>query len=849
MSEDRADRLEMLFSRLAPLAADARTRELERVEAEDATLAAELASLLAAHDGDGAVDRFASSRLLGSDAVHEPRRGSRIGQYEIRELIGHGGMGDVYRALDTRLDREVAVKFLPHWVGRDDVAEARFVAEARAVSALDHTNVCTLLEFDRTPAGRPFFVTPLYEGETLDVRIARGPVAVMEAVRIALQVADGLAAAHEAGIVHRDIKPSNLLVTPEGRVKILDFGIAKLADVDLTRPGERPGTARYMAPEQAAGEAVDARTDLWSLGVVLREMLLGSATAGDDDTASAIPTDVGGIIDRLLQPSPGDRYADARAVARDLAGILAGRDIAPTNRLATGGGRLLAAAVAAALVVAVFVASRTDRASPADVSIRRLAVLPLENRTGMAELDDLVDYLHEETIAELSRAGVWVISRQSVVRLESTTDPIDRISRALDVDAIATGSVWFAGDSLRMTIQLTRAQPDTTLVAETLRRPRGEASMLPRDAALVLAPLAGARDAPGRLGGTGPRRPPDPRALAAATEGRALLESHVADPAMRMPLDVREQRIRLANAKYREAVSIDPTWAGAWSGLANSFNWLASGFRPAHIDSFFPQAKEAALRAIELDPRDGAAYAYLGFAQAWLDQDFEAAERNVREGIALEPSSDTYWLLALVLRAQGNWPDALDQYRNAVAQSPHDYYLVLLLAIAHACVGDYDGARTQLRDMWTRMELSGFEIDSASVYWELGRLRSYESNAREAIPALRRALLLLNEVPPDRTGLDRLEVEVELAIALAQSGQHAEAERLLESVRRAEHSGLDVARLMLALGDTAGALQETREAFRTRFPVLGGRHLCEQLGPIRALPAYAALREEFDLQN
>jgi len=241
-------------------------------------------------------------------------------------------MGDVYRALDTRLDRRVALKFLPRWLGRDPAARARLRVEARIVSSLDHPNVCTLFEIAESEDGRLFLAMPLYDGETLKARIGRGPLAPDEALDIALQAAEGLAAAHEHGIVHRDIKPANLLVTSSGQVKLLDFGVAKLADLSLTQTGRTPGTTAYMSPEQAGGRDVDARTDLWSLGAVLFEMLTGRRPFDGDHplavvraieheepppVSEALPgvdPAVEAALDGLLAKSPDDRFASARAL-------------------------------------------------------------------------------------------------------------------------------------------------------------------------------------------------------------------------------------------------------------------------------------------------------------------------------------------------------------------------------------------------------------------------------------------------------------------------------------------------------------------------------------------------------
>ncbi|MFW6084576.1 MAG: protein kinase domain-containing protein [Gemmatimonadota bacterium] len=323
------DRIEESFHRLAPLDPASRSVELAEVSAEDPELAREIESLLIAHDSESGLDRLTEKVAPRPMGPGQPAslEGSSIGHYEVGALIGRGGMGDVYRGRDPRLDREVALKLLPPWLGRDPSARERFLVEARVVSSIDHPNVCTLLEMGETDDGRLFLVMPFYRGQTLKTRLSSGALPVEEAIDVALQSARGLAAAHERGVVHRDVKPANLLLTEPGRVKILDFGVAKLVDVSLTRPGQHPGTAQYMAPEQASGAEVDARTDLWSLGAVLYEMLTGERPGPASAVRAgleSVPAVLAELVGRLLAESPADRYPDARSLAEDLEVLASG---------------------------------------------------------------------------------------------------------------------------------------------------------------------------------------------------------------------------------------------------------------------------------------------------------------------------------------------------------------------------------------------------------------------------------------------------------------------------------------------------------------------------------------------
>jgi len=336
---ERWRRIEELLAAALDREPVARERFLDAACAGDSDLRREVDSLSAAHERAGMVDRLApevasiTAELRGTAAM---LAGRTIGHYQVLEPIGDGGMGVIYKAVDTRLGRTVALKFLQPRLDADRSAAERFRQEARAAGALEHPNICTIHDIGETEDGRLYLAMPLYDGETLEQRIARGPLQIADAVDIAVQVLRGLAKAHARGIIHRDVKPANVFITTDGVVKILDFGIAKLADVSLTGPASRPlGTVAYMSPEQAHGTPVDHRTDLWSLGAVLYEMLSGrrpfprgvppttvegrtslpaSLTAQRSDVTLALEQ----VVMKVLERSPADRFVTADAFAQAL---------------------------------------------------------------------------------------------------------------------------------------------------------------------------------------------------------------------------------------------------------------------------------------------------------------------------------------------------------------------------------------------------------------------------------------------------------------------------------------------------------------------------------------------------
>ena len=290
LSTDRTKAIRRLFEELVECGPEERAERLQAVG--DTALRREVASLLAAADQPddkiSALDELHALLAPREDAAYEVEdglraetdplnlEGTRLGRYTVETHLGGGGMGVVYRARDTKLDRHVALKFLPPHLSASEEAKARFIHEAKAASALDHPNIGTIHEINETAEGQLFIVMAYYAGETLKAKIARRMLPVDTAVDYAMQIAAALARAHDAGIVHRDVKPANVMVTEDGSIKIVDFGLAKAQDVSLTQTGMALGTAAYMSPEQAQGEAVDARTDIWSLGAVLYEMLIGT---------------------------------------------------------------------------------------------------------------------------------------------------------------------------------------------------------------------------------------------------------------------------------------------------------------------------------------------------------------------------------------------------------------------------------------------------------------------------------------------------------------------------------------------------------------------------------------------
>ena len=341
MPDARWLRVQSLFSAAIECEPSERDALLARECREDAELGREVKSLLAAHESSGLMDQLASE--ISAPSLWRARvdemdwHGRSVAQYFVIEPLAAGAMGLVYRARDERLGRQVALKFLPSHLSTQPQAKQRFLLEARAAAALDHPNICTIHEIGTTPDGQLFIAMPLYEGETLQARLERAPLSLREALEITLQVATGLAKAHEHSVVHRDVKPSNVMLLPDGTVKVLDFGVARVADVLLTSPGSAiVGTVAYMSPEQGRGETTDARTDVWSLGVVLYEMLAGERPFRGENAQALLaavmttqpaplaqrradlPIEIDHILAKALAKDMRHRYASMAAFAAEL---------------------------------------------------------------------------------------------------------------------------------------------------------------------------------------------------------------------------------------------------------------------------------------------------------------------------------------------------------------------------------------------------------------------------------------------------------------------------------------------------------------------------------------------------
>ncbi|MGB9905788.1 MAG: protein kinase domain-containing protein, partial [Candidatus Saccharicenans sp.] len=519
-----------------------------------------------------------------------PGKGQLIaGKYQILRQVGQGGMGVVFEAQDVRLKRSLALKFLPAELLGEERARERFIHEAQAASALDHPNICTIYEIGETEEQQTFMAMAFYKGESLKSRIRRGPLNVDETLSLALQIAEGLAAAHDHGIIHRDVKPANIIITEEGQVKLLDFGLAKLAgEAHLTRPGTVLGTLAYMSPEQLTGREIDARTDVWSLGVVMYEMLTGHLPfEGDTEPACAysivhkrlrpikslpleIPRDLAAVVEKALAKDPDDRFPSAGEMAAALKSLLEGRKFHPGitrkfyRRAAVLG--VVAMLTAVVLVVPGWRQRLKEYAGlgPA-VRNKHLVLLPLKSITGteveQTMADGLSGLLHGQLSQLAFRGNQSWISPLRHIKTYEVREAADA-RRFLGAGLVLTGTLKLAGEMLTVSVDVIDARTLRDLGTMTRTDNLANVSTWQEDLALELARTIGIPIRPGAraiLARGGTTRP---LAFRTYLQGQAFFSREGVDNARR------------SVEFFEQVVKIDPSFATAMLDLGRACWWL-----------------------------------------------------------------------------------------------------------------------------------------------------------------------------------------------------------------------------------------------------------------------------------
>ncbi len=612
------------------------------------------------------------------------QKGSTVGgRYKIIEELGRGGMGIVYKAEDTKLKRTVALKFLPPELTHIPEVKERFLREAQAAAALDHPNICTVHEVDE--AEEKTFISMVYvEGQSLKKKIESGPLELDEALRIATQVAEGLEEAHKKGVVHRDIKSANIMVTEKGQAKIMDFGLARMAGGTLlTKEGMTMGTIAYMSPEQARGEEVDQRTDIWSLGVVLYEMLSGQLPfQGERDQAvvysilnkkpkpitdlrAEIPMSIEQVVSKALEKNPDKRYQHMEALLDDLRSISEG--IVPEEiRARVRKARLLrrkrlilyAGGAGLTIIMAVVALSLFTRRAEA---IDSIAVLPLANLSGDPRQEYFADGMTEELITNLAKiSALKVISRTSMMQYKGSKKPLPQIAKELNVDAVIEGSVLREAGQVRITAQLIQASSEQNLWAESYQRDLRGVLALQGEIASTIADKVRAAVTPTERARLASARPVNPETYEAYLKAMFYLYKKTPEGYAK------------GLALLQEAIDKNPTDPLPYAGLALAYPILYHG--PGGTvppNEGFPCAREAALKALELDDNLAQAHLALAAIKMYHDWDWPGGEREFKRAIELNPNlpeahSHYGWYLGLF----GRKDEALAEAKRAAELDP-----------------------------------------------------------------------------------------------------------------------------------------------------------------------------------
>jgi serine/threonine protein kinase/Tol biopolymer transport system component/tetratricopeptide (TPR) repeat protein len=807
-----------------------RSSFLNEACSNDPSLRGEVESLIASYERAGGFIESPAFEVMAESLANDAMAiGSSLGPYKIIERLGAGGMGEVYLAEDTRLGRKVAVKVLPAHFTRNNERVRRFQQEARAASALNHPNIITIYEIGQVESHH-FIATEFIEGETVRQHMARAQVKMSEALEIAIQAASALCAAHEAGIVHRDIKPENIMLRVDHIVKVLDFGLAKLTErkaitsesptlVD-TAQGMVMGTAFYMSPEQARGFAVDARTDIWSLAVVLYEMLAGrppfEGQTGSDVIVSIldrepitlakhspdIPAELDWIVNKALRKDREERYQTTRDLLTDLKGLkrklefeeelersvapsITGETSAKSSRRAkvgTAGKRERASSGSTPAV------ARKRRA--AAKAIDALAVLPLTNASPDPHLEYLSDGITESIINSLSQLPrLRVMARSSVFRYKGRDVAPQEIGRELGVRAVLTGRVLQIGERLVVAAELVDTTDETQLWGKHYNRDLSDIFEVQEEIAHEITEAL-------RLRLTGKEQK---RLVKRYTENTEAYQLYLKGRHFFNKRSV--EGYRTAIEYYQQAIGIDPNYALAYAGLADCYaNSSVAEISPK--DAIL-KAKAAAAKALEIDDKLAEAHNASAHVKVNLDWDWSGAEREFKLALELNPNyAEAHHRYSHYLVAMGRFEESLTESFHGLELDPLDLTMNTHLGWHYLMARQDDEAIEQLKRT--------LELDKSFINARLYLARAYERKGMllEAITEIQKAR--------DVYGQSQIASGL-LGHAHAMAGQRNEAlkivEELSEQSKREHVWPYNIAVIYVGLGERDEALQWLEKAY------------------------------------
>jgi TolB-like protein/Flp pilus assembly protein TadD len=796
MTSERWQQVNDLFQLAAERAPEERTTFLQTACRGDEALLREVESLIASYER---AENFIESPAFEviPELLTDDRTGAIVGEsiahYQIESLIGVGGMGEVYLARDERLGRKVALKFLPVRLTANNAQLSRFKSEARAASALNHPNILTVYEIG-TEGNRHFIATEFIEGVTLRAVLARGRMTVHDALEVAVQVASALAAAHETNVVHRDIKPENIMIRPDGYVKVLDFGLAKLTEQkpvsdnpDLimtntqhTHAGLLLGTPRYMSPEQARGQRADARADIWSLGAVIYEMVGGlpafsGSTPSDciaailkteapplSRVAPAVPTELQSIFHKALRKDRDERYqtiaemlADLRSLKGKLERAASGPKIAPVWLWTAAASASVVIGIAALLFARSHILPVAPRMSAlasavsaeltalANIPEKSIAVLPFENRSHDADNAYFADAIQDEILTRLSKiADLKVISRTSTQHYKTVPANVPDIAKQLGVAHILEGSVQKSGDTVRVNVQLIKAANDAHVWADTFDRKLTDILAVESEVAKAIADKLGAK-----LTGQ------EEQILAAKpTDNLEAYDAYLRGLAYSLKTANSTANVLNAQKYLRESVRLDPKFALSWALLSfvEARGYGTVTLQPT--EALREEARQAAETALSLQPNLGEAILAKGFYHYSCLKDYDTAVRYFDQARQFLPNSSRIpESLAYVTRRQGQWDRSEGYFNEAERLDPRNVSLLTQHALSYKDCRRFPEALQKLEQILNIMP------DDVDTIVEKGAIAQAQGD-------LPRASALLASVQPSADDTNALETQAYQAI-------------------------------------------------------------------------------------
>ena len=748
--------------------------------------------------------------------------GTFLGPYEILQPIGSGGMGDVYRARDSRLDRHVAIKVLPEHLARDPEALGRFEREAKAVAALSHPNILAIHDF-ASDQGVWFAVTELLEGETLRGRVDAGPLAWRKAVETAMAVADGLSAAHAKGIIHRDLKPDNIFLTSDGRVKILDFGLARWRDASShegaaraeTEPGTVLGTVNYMSPEQVRGIQADPPSDIFSLGCVIYEMVAGkqafSRSSGAETMAAIlhdeppeltssgkrIPQDVDRVIRHCLEKNPHERFQSARDLAFALKALLAD---SATVRAAS---------------------PRSKR------TIDALAVLPFTNASGDPNADYLSDGITESLINGLSQLPkLRIVARSVVFRYKGRDADPQTIGQELNVRALLTGRVMQRGENLNVQAELVDVASGSQLWGEQYNRKFADIFAVQEEIAQQISDklrfkLTG--DEKKRLS---KRHTQNSEAYQLYLKGRYYWNRRLPD------------RVKKGIEYFQQAIEQDPNFAPAYAGIADCYGSLVVYGAVAPHDAF-PKIKAAAAKALDVDENLAEAHTSMGFAKTFYDWDWKGAEREFQRAFELKLNyAPAHHYCSLLYTVLSRSEEAVAESKMAQEIEPLSIAISSGVALAYYYARRYDEAMQESRRT--------IELDPSFIvaYFCLGLAEEQKGMYTEAIASHEKAVQVGPGIPRSLAALGH---------AYALAGQSDRARKIIDELNQASSQRyippVEVVPIYAALGEVDHLFEWIDKACEDRSLWLACLPVDPRLAGARSDPRFQTLLRRLNLSS